>query len=195
MTQSESEVDRIMAERSSALHLAAARLAGSVGALMERAVARSGRLAREVADEMMVSEGRISQLLSADGNIKVSTLARFMDACGYEVVITAVPKDSSVPSLETTSRARQRDPIQTEFDDMFGHDPVMSAGVGAVARRDKFPDHLIDGVYFTTSHYKAVYDIDATIAVKLSALMKCAFSAPDQYEQTSLYGGSHPMVK
>jgi hypothetical protein len=103
-----SEVDQLRATRSGSLQLAAARLVNIAGALMERALEGSGKKAREVARDMLVSEGRVSQLLAADGNVKLSTLARFMDACGYELSLEATPKDESARPIASNRRAPRR---------------------------------------------------------------------------------------
>jgi hypothetical protein len=102
-----SELEKVMSTRTGAMDMAAARLVSSVGGLMQRALAMTGKRNQEVAQEMRVTPGRITQLLNADGNIKVSTLARFMEACGYEVVISALPKKEGLPSLEPRRRTKR----------------------------------------------------------------------------------------
>ena len=72
--------------------LAAARLASTVGALMEQVGEASPVKYKDVAAAMGVSAGRVSQILSGDGNVRIATLARFLDACGYELELTARPK-------------------------------------------------------------------------------------------------------
>ena len=103
------ELDELLGTRSGSLDLAGAKLVSSVGSLMKRAMTVTGKRPSQVADGMCVSPGRISQILAAGGNIKLSTLARFMDACGYEVHVTASPKDPTIPSLERRRRGPRRD--------------------------------------------------------------------------------------
>ncbi|WP_137292010.1 helix-turn-helix domain-containing protein [Nocardioides dongxiaopingii] len=110
------EVDELLEDSRHRVELAAARVINAVGGLMDRALLASiatGRRQHEIARDMGVSSGRITQLLSAKGNVKVSTLARYMDACGYDLKISATPQESGMPSLEPKRRVRRTDQIRT----------------------------------------------------------------------------------
>jgi transcriptional regulator with XRE-family HTH domain len=77
------------ADPSDALDLAAARLAVDVCALLGQAFEASGLRAKQLAERLGVSEGRVSQVLNGDGNIRVATLAKFLSAMGYRPVLAA----------------------------------------------------------------------------------------------------------
>ncbi|ATG50876.1 hypothetical protein CFK38_04555 [Brachybacterium vulturis] len=73
---------------------AAARAAVRAVGLMNEAHAMSElSTRRDLAEAMGVSEGRISQLLNGDGNVRVSTLARLLKASGFdlELALAGVP--------------------------------------------------------------------------------------------------------
>lgn len=88
--------------------LAAARLASMVGALMERVGDATSTKYKDVAVAMGVSPGRVSQILSGDGNVRIATLARFLDACGYELELTARPKSGRGLSITLPQMRRRR---------------------------------------------------------------------------------------
>lgn len=87
--------------------LAAARLASTVGALMEQVGEATSAKYKDIAAAMGVTSGRVSQILSGDGNVRIATLARFLDACGYELELTARPKSGRGPAI-TLPRASRR---------------------------------------------------------------------------------------
>lgn len=126
MTESRSEFDQLVATPKGALDQASAKVVNAVGGLMQRALAATGTAKQDIAKAMLVSPGRISQILAADGNVKVSTLARFMEACGYELSISAVPKREGLPSLEPRRRGPRRvrtapaSSARFHVDDYFG---------------------------------------------------------------------------
>lgn len=119
MAPDETELERLQADPRESASLAAARLASLVGALMESAEDRSPARQKEIAEAMGVSPGRISQLLAGDGNVRISTLARFLDACGYELSLTATPKAGSdlepitMPRPPRRRVARRAEPADT----------------------------------------------------------------------------------
>lgn len=69
--------------------LAAAALINAVGSLMEQTVALSGIPRRDIAAAMGVTPGRVSQVVDGDGNVRVATLARVMEATGADLSFTA----------------------------------------------------------------------------------------------------------
>lgn len=82
-----------------AREMAAARLNLRAVTLINSALTTCGISQKELADRVGVGESRVSQILHSDGNIKISTLARYLRAMGYSATIEAVPVDSSVSPL------------------------------------------------------------------------------------------------
>jgi DNA-binding phage protein len=81
----------LYAERASTtqgrLGLAAAAAAASIARILHTAKVASKLSSKEIAENLGVTEGRVSQVLSGDGNIHIATLARFLRAMGYELKI------------------------------------------------------------------------------------------------------------
>ncbi|MEU1563972.1 helix-turn-helix transcriptional regulator [Streptomyces mirabilis] len=93
-----------------AQELSAARLAQSVSAALQRAMAASGKTARDLARLLGVTEGAVSQVLNGDGNVRISTLGRYLRAMGYEARIELHPVDSTSPPIEPRRRRARRVP-------------------------------------------------------------------------------------
>lgn len=91
-----------------ARELAAAQVMVKATTLLWKAFERSGLSQRELAEALDVSEGRVSQVLHGDGNVRLSTLARYLRATGYLAQLDAVPADSSVPPLRSRVSRRKR---------------------------------------------------------------------------------------
>ncbi len=104
LTMSELEVSTPLGRR----EMSVARLSLRVALLLSRALKASGRSQKELAAELGLSEGRVSQVLNGDGNVRVSTLARFMMAMGYEVTLDARPVEEDLPAISGRRRIRQR---------------------------------------------------------------------------------------
>lgn len=111
MTRSETRrslVDQLREERP--LDAAAARAAVRAVSLMNEAFSQSDLGARrELAEAVGVSEGRISQLLNGDGNVRVSTLARLLKATGFDLELSLAGVDDS----PKRSSRRYRDKART----------------------------------------------------------------------------------
>lgn len=90
--------------------LAAARLASTVGALMEQVADATSAKYKDIAAVMGVSAGRVSQILSGDGNVRIATLARLLDACGYELELIARPKAGRGSAITLPRPPRRRRP-------------------------------------------------------------------------------------
>lgn len=87
--------------------LAAADLAGQVVRLLEQALDASGMDQKALADKLDVTQGRISQVLHGDGNMRVAAVARYLRALGYQTQISAVPVEPGRPELpRAVSRRR-----------------------------------------------------------------------------------------
>lgn len=68
------------------LDAAAARAAVAAVSVMNEAFEKSDLSSRrQLAGALGVSEGRISQILNGDGNVRVSTLARLLKASGFDL--------------------------------------------------------------------------------------------------------------
>ena len=119
---SRSEVERLEGAPTSRADLAAARLASLVTGLLEKVEVRSSARRKDVADAMSVTPGRVSQIMSGDGNLRIATLARLLDGFGYELSLTArpisgsgeevtvpgvgrKPRGASTPSVELTEKS------------------------------------------------------------------------------------------
>ncbi|MBK8462860.1 MAG: helix-turn-helix transcriptional regulator [Nigerium sp.] len=88
--------------------LKAAALVNAVASLMEEVVAASGATRGSVATAMGVTPGRVTQLLDGDGNVRISTLARLVEASGADLIIVATDRRNgtqiSVPRQITRHR-------------------------------------------------------------------------------------------
>lgn len=87
--------------------LAAARLAVKVVRILLGAMRTTAISQKELAKRLNISEGRVSQVLNGDGNVHISTLAKFMRAMDYEVEIVARPLRPELPVLDGTSARRR----------------------------------------------------------------------------------------
>lgn len=100
-------VDQLREERP--LDAAAARAAVRAVGLMNEAFAKSDLHARrELAEAVGVSDGRISQLLNGDGNVRVSTLARLLKASGFDLELSLAGVDDSPKRSSRRYRGMRR---------------------------------------------------------------------------------------
>ncbi|GAA1612352.1 helix-turn-helix domain-containing protein [Actinoplanes couchii] len=90
------------------LGLAAASAAAKIARLLHAAKTASGMTSKEIATGLDVTEGRVSQVLSGDGNLHIATIARFVRAMGYELQVTAVPIEPGRPALDLLGRRSRR---------------------------------------------------------------------------------------
>ncbi|WP_082698085.1 helix-turn-helix transcriptional regulator [Arthrobacter sp. EpRS71] len=88
--------------------LAAARLAMQVRAVLHRALEASSISQKDLAERLNVGESRVSQILSGNGNVQISTFAKMLRAIGYSVELLVVPADDSVPPLRDPKTRRNR---------------------------------------------------------------------------------------
>jgi antitoxin component HigA of HigAB toxin-antitoxin module len=72
--------------------LSAARAAVDTVALLNRAFSQSGLKAKDLSNRLGITEGRVSQVLNGDGNLRIATVARFLDAMGYRFSVCAVSR-------------------------------------------------------------------------------------------------------
>jgi predicted XRE-type DNA-binding protein len=99
-------IDEEQATDAGAQGLAAADLAGQVMRLLQQALDASELDQKALAEQLGVTQGRVSQVLNGDGNMKIAAVARYLRALGYETQITASPVVSGLPALPRQSRRR-----------------------------------------------------------------------------------------
>lgn len=93
------------------LDAAAARAAVAAVSLMNEAFEKSDLSSRrQLAEALGVSEGRISQILNGDGNVRVSTLARLLKASGFDLDLDLVGRPQRG---RRTRRRRAEEPPTT----------------------------------------------------------------------------------
>lgn len=94
--------------------LAAADLAGQVMRLLHQALDASPLDQKSLAEKLGVTQGRVSQVLNGDGNVKIAALARYLRVLGYEVQLSATPAEPDLPALPLPMRrSRRREPTAT----------------------------------------------------------------------------------
>ncbi|WP_073697193.1 helix-turn-helix transcriptional regulator [Mycobacterium sp. ST-F2] len=110
-------IDEEQATDAGAQGLAAADLAGQVMRLLHQALEASGLDQKALAEKLGVTQGRVSQVLNGDGNMKVAAVARYLRALGYETRLSATPLTPDRPALPRGTRSRpvrEPQPIVTE---------------------------------------------------------------------------------
>lgn len=101
-------IDEVEATDAGAQGLAAARLAGQVNRLLHRALEESDLEQKDLAEKLGVTQGRVSQVMNGDGNVRIAALARYLRALGYEAEITVKPVDAGVPEIASAARRAPR---------------------------------------------------------------------------------------
>lgn len=93
-----------------AQELSAASLAQNVVGCLEQAKAASGKSNKELSSLLGVSEGAVSQVLNGDGNVRISTLARYLRAMGFEPRLSAdsIEGGESLPLAPRRVRSRRK---------------------------------------------------------------------------------------
>jgi transcriptional regulator with XRE-family HTH domain len=99
-------IEQEEATETGAQGLAAADLAAQVMRILEQALDASGIDQKSLAEKLGVTQGRVSQVLNGDGNLRVAAVARYLRALGYETHLSATPVDPSNPALPRTPRRR-----------------------------------------------------------------------------------------
>jgi transcriptional regulator with XRE-family HTH domain len=77
---------------------AAAKAAVESVALINSTLKAAGIRQSELARMLELTEGRVSQVVNGDGNVRVSTLAKFLRAAGYNLALNAEPVTQAQPS-------------------------------------------------------------------------------------------------
>lgn len=94
--------------------LAAADLAGQVMRLLEQALDASGLEQKDLAEKLGVTQGRVSQVLNGDGNMRVAAVARYLRALGYQTHLSATPVEPGRPDLPREASRRRRPAARRE---------------------------------------------------------------------------------
>ncbi|KMO73363.1 helix-turn-helix domain-containing protein [Mycolicibacterium chubuense] len=97
-------IDEENATDEGAQGLAAADLAGQVMRLLQQALDASEMDQKALADKLGVTQGRVSQVINGDGNMKIAAVGRYLRALGYETHLVASPLISGLPALPLESR-------------------------------------------------------------------------------------------
>ncbi|MCV7115528.1 helix-turn-helix domain-containing protein [Mycolicibacterium setense] len=105
-------IDEEQATDAGAQGLAAADLAGQTMRLLQQALDASALDQKALAEKLGVTQGRVSQVLNGDGNMKIAAVARYLCALGYEVRLSAKPLTPGLPALPRESRRRPARPPQ-----------------------------------------------------------------------------------
>jgi hypothetical protein len=125
----------LVAERESTTEgrvaMAGARAAVQTVTLLNQALETSGRNQSELAALLGVTGGRVSQVVNGDGNLRVSTIARFLRAAGYRLKLTAEPADAGVaPLAQPAPRRPSSRPAAPRFAAVYTATSVTGEGVG-----------------------------------------------------------------
>ncbi|MDD1477071.1 helix-turn-helix domain-containing protein [Arthrobacter sp. H16F315] len=91
------------------VEMAAAEASLDTVGLLNRVLRASGLSQREIAEALGVGESRVSQVLTGDGNLKITTLARYLRAAGYALKLEAVPVDAAAKELPRPRSRSRRD--------------------------------------------------------------------------------------
>jgi len=74
---------------------------------------------KELASKIGVSEGRVSQVLNGDGNLRTAAIARYLRALGYKATLSAQPVEAGRQELPRRRRRRmeteERQTIPVEY--------------------------------------------------------------------------------
>ena len=89
-----------------ARELAASQLTNDALVLLQTALTKTGTSQKELADLLGIGESRVSQVLNGDGNIKLTTLARYLKALGYTVSLEAHPVNAGTSQLSRARRSK-----------------------------------------------------------------------------------------
>lgn len=94
--------------------LAAADLAGQVMRLLGQALDASGLEQKDLAEKLGVTQGRVSQVLNGDGNMKIAAVARYLRGLGYQTHLSATPVEPGRPDLPRETSRRRRTAARQE---------------------------------------------------------------------------------
>lgn len=108
-------VGEVMADPvSRAVEMSAARVTNRAGTLLWEALQASDMSQQEIAKRLGVSAGRVSQVLSGDQNLYLTTLARYLSAMGYDLRLEADPARHELPQIGMQRRRIPRGTRETK---------------------------------------------------------------------------------
>lgn len=113
--------------------IAAARVTNRAVGILSEAFRAAGISQRELAKELEVSPGRVSQVLSGEGNVYLTTLARYLRALGYHLELGASPAEPGRPAIGHRTRRvarRNRRAGETSPAQMYSRNVHTAGGVG-----------------------------------------------------------------
>lgn len=87
-----------------ARELAASQLTNDALVLLQTALTSTGVTQKQLAEKLGIGESRVSQVVNGDGNLKLSTFARYMRALGYAVTVNVTPVERNIPELSRERR-------------------------------------------------------------------------------------------
>ena len=97
-------LDELCASPLGTRELAASQLTNDALVLLQTALAATGVTQKQLAEMLSIGESRVSQVVNGDGNLKLTTFARYMRALGYAVTVNVTPVESNVPELSRERR-------------------------------------------------------------------------------------------
>ncbi|MFS0700282.1 helix-turn-helix domain-containing protein [Cellulomonas sp. 179-A 4D5 NHS] len=112
--------------------MAGARAAVGAVTLINRALDVSRLSQTELSRILDVTPGRVSQVVNGDGNLRVSTLARFLRAAGYTLKLTAEPAEPGVTPLPEPGSRRAKSRPAPRYATTFSVMCATEDGVGPV---------------------------------------------------------------
>lgn len=90
-----------------AREMAASRLTNLAVVSLQAALEVTGTTQKALADILGLGESRVSQVVNGDGNIKLTTFARYLRALGYTVGFDIQPAHAGIPALQRKRRMRE----------------------------------------------------------------------------------------
>lgn len=129
------------------LAMAGARAAVDTVTLINQALDSSGLNQAELATLLDVTPGRVSQVVNGDGNLRVSTIARFLRAAGYRLKLTAEPADAGVAPLREPGSRRPTSKPALRYAAVYSATSVTDEGVGperVIQLSKSHPSQLLD---------------------------------------------------
>lgn len=87
--------------------LAASQLTNDALVLLQTALTKTGTSQKQLAELLGIGESRVSQVINGDGNIKLTTFARYLRALGYSVSLEVHPANAGTPQLSRARRLRK----------------------------------------------------------------------------------------
>lgn len=105
------------------IEMGAAHITNEVVGLLHEALLKSGLTRRELAARLGIGESRVSQVLNGDGNLRLTTIGRFLAAMNCKVDMVVRDFDTPKPRRRARSRGEQRQSVS-----VWGHSVTSEAG-------------------------------------------------------------------